>query len=191
MNTYMKGRDYSIQFIHSGTGLILGLCPANERRRYKVTPSLIGWAQTYRISPGGSWCSEVATSFWRYNDVIMTSCVRWRPNITTRASFCVTPFHDDVIVRWKLFKRITGRCEENPPVTSGLHWYDDMTFKCLLYQLSMAYDMPSIDNLVNTIGAEGPGPCVARTSAAINCVILEGPCLPKESISTTCPILML
>ena len=28
------------------TGLILCLRPANERRRYKVTPSLIGWAQT-------------------------------------------------------------------------------------------------------------------------------------------------
>ena len=28
------------------TGLILGLRPANERRRYKVTPSQIGWAQT-------------------------------------------------------------------------------------------------------------------------------------------------
>ena len=28
------------------SGLILGLRPANERRRYKVTPSLIGWAQT-------------------------------------------------------------------------------------------------------------------------------------------------
>ena len=27
-------------------GLILGLRPANERCRYKVTPSLIGWAQT-------------------------------------------------------------------------------------------------------------------------------------------------
>ena len=27
-------------------GIILGLRPANERRRYKVTPSLIGWAQT-------------------------------------------------------------------------------------------------------------------------------------------------
>ena len=26
--------------------LILGLRPANERRRYKVTPSLIGWAQS-------------------------------------------------------------------------------------------------------------------------------------------------
>ena len=29
------------------SGLILGLCPANERRRYKVTPSFIGWAQIY------------------------------------------------------------------------------------------------------------------------------------------------
>ena len=28
------------------SGLILGLHPANERRRYKVTPSLIGWVQT-------------------------------------------------------------------------------------------------------------------------------------------------
>ena len=32
--------------IYRVTGLILGLRPANERRRYKVTPSLIGWAQT-------------------------------------------------------------------------------------------------------------------------------------------------
>ena len=28
------------------TGLILGLHPANVRRHYKVSPSLIGWAQT-------------------------------------------------------------------------------------------------------------------------------------------------
>ena len=28
------------------SGLILGLRPANERRRYKVTPSPIGWTQT-------------------------------------------------------------------------------------------------------------------------------------------------
>ena len=28
------------------TALILGFSPANERRRYKVTPSLTGWAQT-------------------------------------------------------------------------------------------------------------------------------------------------
>ena len=28
------------------SGLIPSLRPANERRRYKVTPSVIGWAQT-------------------------------------------------------------------------------------------------------------------------------------------------
>ena len=28
------------------SGLILGLRQADKRRRYKVTPSLIGWAQT-------------------------------------------------------------------------------------------------------------------------------------------------
>ena len=31
---------------HVISGLILGLRPANERRRYKVTSSLIGWAKT-------------------------------------------------------------------------------------------------------------------------------------------------
>ena len=32
--------------ISTWTGLILGLRPANERCRYKVTSSLIGWPQT-------------------------------------------------------------------------------------------------------------------------------------------------
>ena len=61
-----KGKGYQIQeinadeaavmdigFEHLGesliwtlTGRILGLRPANERRRYFVTTSLIGWAQT-------------------------------------------------------------------------------------------------------------------------------------------------
>ena len=31
---------------HKKAELILDLRPANEKRRYKVTPSLIGWAQT-------------------------------------------------------------------------------------------------------------------------------------------------
>ena len=40
--------DDNCCYLHSDLdkGLILGLRPANERRRYKVTPSLIGWAQT-------------------------------------------------------------------------------------------------------------------------------------------------
>ena len=31
---------------YESSGLILGLRPAIKRRRYKVTSSLIGWAQT-------------------------------------------------------------------------------------------------------------------------------------------------
>ena len=33
-------------YINIKPGLILGLRPANERRRYKVAASLIGWAET-------------------------------------------------------------------------------------------------------------------------------------------------
>ena len=36
---------HSLCEIQSYPGLILGMHPANERRRYKVTASLIGWAQ--------------------------------------------------------------------------------------------------------------------------------------------------
>ena len=35
-----------IFILYNFSGPILGLRPANERRRYKVTPSLIDWAQT-------------------------------------------------------------------------------------------------------------------------------------------------
>ena len=34
------------------TGLILGLCPANERHWHKVMPSLIGWAPVLEIPTG-------------------------------------------------------------------------------------------------------------------------------------------
>ena len=35
------------RLININSGLILSLRPVNERRRYKVTPSLTGWAQTW------------------------------------------------------------------------------------------------------------------------------------------------
>ena len=37
---------WNIQNWVYNAGLILGLHPVNEKRRYKVTPSLIGWLQT-------------------------------------------------------------------------------------------------------------------------------------------------
>ena len=36
----------NIQMAATSSGLIPDLRPANERSRYNVTPSLIGWAQT-------------------------------------------------------------------------------------------------------------------------------------------------
>ena len=35
-----------IGLVFQESGLILGLRPANERHRYKITPSLIDWVQT-------------------------------------------------------------------------------------------------------------------------------------------------
>ena len=45
LNYYFRG-EHEIEKSQDISQLILGLHPANERRRYKVTPSLIGWAQT-------------------------------------------------------------------------------------------------------------------------------------------------
>ena len=36
----------SSQFQYTSAGIILCMCPANERRRYIVTSSPIGWAHT-------------------------------------------------------------------------------------------------------------------------------------------------
>ena len=48
LNYHNKTNHNQIMCIFDGvhSGRILGLHPANERRRYKVTPSLIGWVQT-------------------------------------------------------------------------------------------------------------------------------------------------
>ena len=45
-NTHLSFESNVSESICCKPGLILGLHPANERRRYKVTQSLIGWAQT-------------------------------------------------------------------------------------------------------------------------------------------------
>ena len=49
LESYMGSIDYNFGAMPvtmiGDTGMILGLRPANERRRYFVTTSLIGWAQ--------------------------------------------------------------------------------------------------------------------------------------------------
>ena len=43
ISSYYRGVPVMTPLVHPG--LSLGLCPANERQRYFVTTSLIGWAQ--------------------------------------------------------------------------------------------------------------------------------------------------
>ena len=46
---WLRGLGYHVNLHNSG--MILGLRPANERRRYFVTTSLIGWAQAWNHHP--------------------------------------------------------------------------------------------------------------------------------------------
>ena len=65
--------DIDISHNSDDTGLILGLRPANERRRYKVTLSLFGWVQP-RISPviywhNDNWPVSLQSCWWHYNNL--------------------------------------------------------------------------------------------------------------------------
>ena len=54
------------RFVYMYIGLILGLRPANERRRYKVTPSLIGSAQTLCTCNGIThWCDSFLSELFQ------------------------------------------------------------------------------------------------------------------------------
>ena len=43
---WVNGKLWYLKYSYIVAGVILGLHPVNERCRYKVTPSLIGWAKT-------------------------------------------------------------------------------------------------------------------------------------------------
>ena len=45
-NHVKKNARYDAMPEEDKSGLILGLHPANERRRYNITHSLVGWAET-------------------------------------------------------------------------------------------------------------------------------------------------
>ena len=53
----------------SFAGLSLGLRPANDRRRYKVTLSLTGYAQTYNQA-----CFTFMLRIWRWSKKMMQCC---------------------------------------------------------------------------------------------------------------------
>ena len=84
------------------TGLILGLGTANERRRYFVTTSLIGWGKP-RISP--DWVGVISASV--IGCVIQSTsvlspresfyrCIQWvtAPRVATIQRYCMFPGHN-------------------------------------------------------------------------------------------------
>ena len=70
----------SIRQDTSTTGLILGLCPANEKHHYKVTPSLIGWAQTQNQPCTIFVCLELSSEDWLYSTSWGSNELTWWTN---------------------------------------------------------------------------------------------------------------
>ena len=80
------------------SGLILGLHPANERQRYKVTMSLIGWVQA-KNQP--CWLSMVHKIHITYTYNMLTSVgIIW--------------IHHNDVIKWKHFPRYW-------PFVRGIH----------------------------------------------------------------------
>ena len=77
------------RLFHSGLILILGLHPANERRRYKVTPSLNGWVQTYNQPCPFIWITGLVKQVWS----LKTLRVVYRPSSRLIPSFTDLSFH--------------------------------------------------------------------------------------------------
>ena len=67
------------------TGLILGLRPANERRRFFVTTSLIGWVQTWNHP----WKYMAATSNHQGNGLILCSLMDTAQQMSSHGYLCV------------------------------------------------------------------------------------------------------
>ena len=81
---FLKLLEYWLIFYWNGSqgsnsGLILGLRPANERHRCKVTPSLIGWCKP-RISHS-TMASNAENVFiwWRHHESDMKEGSPWQP----------------------------------------------------------------------------------------------------------------
>ena len=111
--TTRTGEVYIIRV--SGTGLILGLRPANERRRYFVTASLIGWAQTYTPA-----CDKGDN---KYNLFPSRFDMIWivNPWCVAFGSALLTPWHDRRRMKFNgiSFSRIE-KGKNNPPVIFDL-----------------------------------------------------------------------
>ena len=119
-----RGGDYHTTDVYTYTGLILGLNPANERHRYKVTASLIDWVQTLNQPQYTSWSTGV---------YIITYCLDLDVNFLARKSLNYTvrgytSWRENVTLKlWWVF--YTLQWQYQSPV--GIHSSDGAHFKGL------------------------------------------------------------
>ena len=112
---------------HECVGIIVCMRPANERRRYSVTPSLIGWAHTHN----DLWmCNEVnvcgkRVALWpllglqyRYILIWSNPCHIWWSG-TRRWNLCIQSSNAWCRHQMETFFALLALCEGNPPVTGG------------------------------------------------------------------------
>ena len=121
----------------SMSGLIVGLRPANERRCYFVTPSLIGWVQAYN-QPRMFWCLCFVECLWNSWDLsdkyvvcrlplkcrirldFFTVSLHWRQPCACRLEACACRWglwKVSVIGLWKLVYILSGHVTHNALLT--------------------------------------------------------------------------
>ena len=114
---------------------ILGLCPANERRRYKVTPSLIGWTQTWNQP-----CEDIAQMLYQFVK-FSRDYPRMLRHITMTLMYCdlfqhtTTQSHRDINMVFHVLA--TPRCSGGRG-QSSIRWRQCMLFICTLGTLTQA-----------------------------------------------------
>ena len=93
INLYALLRTIACAVINAG--LILGLRPANERRRYFVTTSLINWAQAYNRPCNVSLQSVSLDGRYNYSDAIYMSVMAFQSNVksTVCSTVCSSHLH--------------------------------------------------------------------------------------------------
>ena len=94
---FLCTRSYNPLTVHKPSSwLILGLLPVNEKRRYKVTPSLIGWSQTQNqpcLFPPLTWGLALSSAMLIGPLPTPTSRNRWAVRTTGSAqAACNRPY---------------------------------------------------------------------------------------------------
>ena len=104
-----------------GSGIILCMHPANERRRYDVTSSLIGWVHTQNDPCGLEVKLDWFQEKHKWNLVVLTSALRFREQRYGRVSYRKEAEFEK---SWWLFLNM----KSSPLIAATLVFYHELIF---------------------------------------------------------------